>query len=189
MHDTGGKLMPLYPAGSSVGGNATVAPTYVYQDTQAVAGANNFNGRVAAAKFTLSSDATVSEIGMLEGGAPAGNFRGAVYTDNAGACGSLLCETASVARANAGNWTYTPVTSIAAAGASYVVIPNKEIRLPAGTYWLAVQTDNAATVFDIADGANRVYYTQAYGAFPASFVKTGNTAIPNFGIKCGHRHA
>lgn len=106
-----------------------------------------------ASKYTLPIDATVREIYLRVVSATGGNIRAAVYTDAAGAPGTLIAQSAEVAAQN--GWNRLDIT---------------DTPLNAGTYWLALQNSTGATIGYAAGTAGDEYYRNfSYAAFPASF--------------------
>jgi hypothetical protein len=112
-------------------------------------------GLAMASKAAFASAGTVSRISVLiSGSAPSGTLRLGLYSDNAGAPGALLGESAPVA-VSAG-WVTADLISSAS--------------VSAGDHWLAVQASDTSSATQIrlgTSGGAFNYKSYAYGAFPA----------------------
>lgn len=112
------------------------------------------NGYLNGTKYDLSEEGIIQSISLYLYTA-AGNIRLAIYTDDAGAPGSLLCVTASTAASTGWNNLNTLTNP----------------TLAAGTYWLVYQTDHADSHIGTEMGAaNQLCWkSYAYAEYPETW--------------------
>jgi len=128
-------------------------------------------GYLNGTRATLSSPGVLSSLSVYVGEtSPGAHIRLALYDDAGGAPGSLLAETDAAAAK--GGWNTLPTTS------SPLIVP--------GVYWIVAQTDDASTVYRMADGlgpsAAVGWSQQAYGAFPSSVTGWVGTPAQGFSM-------
>jgi hypothetical protein len=114
-------------------------------------------GYLNGTRAVLASPGVLSSLSVYVGATSANaHVRLALYSDSAGTPGSLLAQT-NPALAQTG-WNTLPTTS------NPVVV--------AGAYWIITQTDDASTVYRMADALSASeaagWSPQAYGAFPTA---------------------
>lgn len=114
----------------------------------------------AGSKYVLGVNALVDEIHFYCGtyAYGAGDTKGAIYTDNAGAPNVLMGETDTVAALNLNAWNILPF--------------NPDINLTAGTYWIVYWSEQNPQICYDAGAANQYYQTQsgnAMNGFPSPF--------------------
>ncbi|HPD18677.1 MAG TPA: hypothetical protein PLF61_03320, partial [Candidatus Goldiibacteriota bacterium] len=112
----------------------------------------DISGYFNSCKYRLLEDGTINSITVNFASTGGGEARVALYSDNAGAPGNLIVESASEVISDAGWHTF----DIA------------DTAITAGIYWLAIQTQSGVILrLDVIAASNEVYYPMSYGAFPA----------------------
>src|SRR5438105_2807084 len=115
-------------------------------------------------QITASATGNLSSVGIDIQNAGSGNVRTAIYTDSAGAAGTLLGASADTVPST--GWNDLSVTGVS---------------IVAGTpYWIGFQAaNNTLHVYKtVATVASLYYFSQAYGAFPTTPAWTNQTNQP-----------
>lgn len=163
-------LCTLLPVGSAPGTTFGITstgsqnyPTATFGTTSAGANVGGVADILVATKYTLSVSGTVTQIGAYA--SASGNWKLGIYSDNSGAPGTLLAANNNVNPVVAGNNVFN-------------IGP---VYLTAGTYWLAILTDQPNREYNI--GTGQADYILGYGfsnSLPGSFGTISGTQTNDY---------
>jgi len=160
-----------YPAGGQNNTNPSfyatysTAPYFGNQDVTSPALDGGNLGNKLASKFTLTASGVMGNFSTYvdnqhSGHAANAHIKAAIYADSSGSPGALQL-------------TYNASAAIAdnAAAAWVALTPASQVTLPAGTYWLAQETDSSGIDFlcQIVGAGNNAYNFATYGTFSDPF--------------------
>ena len=131
-----------------------MTPSSVFGDSTIEGASTNNSGSIQANKYIFPGGA-IKGLSLYTSGA--GQFSMALYFDNGSgtAPGNLVVQSASVATVASPGWNTAYVTPQV---------------LPAGTYWLAFQTDTIISTYFTFNGTTPMpLITQSFGVFPATY--------------------
>ncbi|MCX5659910.1 MAG: hypothetical protein NTW19_09335 [Planctomycetota bacterium] len=123
-----------------------------------------------ATKVTLASSATLNSIAGYHYGTSGKKVRYAVYADSSGAPGALLVQTG---------------TSGVTSSPSWVTISAPSTALAAGTYWLAMSTEDSSIYYyySSSGGTNKVVTNAAVGSgFKSTWGTSSSSGVKRYSI-------
>ena len=131
---------------------ACACATYAGNTTTGTAGEFSDYSVVDTNRITMKQDGVVTALEMYVVSESGGRISMALYSDNGGAPGTLIAE--SAAQTAVVGWNVVNVAST---------------MVPAGTYWVAWQMDSDVVITaDVGVTGDDQWLTQSFGAFPAS---------------------